>query len=181
MQRNGILSHDADAYLTSVVESCKACRATSLPQPSVEVSLSALSRQFNVVVCIDHVSLDGALVFHVRDAGSRYSAGILFDATSIQSAISAYETVWLSPCWPPVSLQAGQTFNTKLFTLYLSDHGTSFRRTLPRHHSKTFIESKHAIIHSTFIRLKTHAPGLPMHIAVQRSICISNDLYMSAV
>lgn len=70
LHRNGILSHDPEDYLSSVVESCRGCRATALPQVSWKVSLSTLSGQLNDVACFYHIFLYHVRLFHAMYAGS---------------------------------------------------------------------------------------------------------------
>lgn len=116
LHRNDIISSDSCTYLTSVVEYCSTCRATSLPQTSRKVSLASLSQQFNDLVCIDLLFLDGARVFYAMDSGSRHSAGTVCINRSVRAAITVLEKVWLSSIWPPDGVQDDQAFKPSMFT-----------------------------------------------------------------
>lgn len=47
-----------------------ACRQTSLPKNARKVSLSAISRCSNDVVCVDHFFIDGIILFHLMDSAT---------------------------------------------------------------------------------------------------------------
>lgn len=89
-------------YLTSVVQHCDTCRSTASPQPIHKESLSSLSRELNIVVCVINFFLDGIRIFHAMNASTRLSTGPLFENTSIATEIGALEAVYLSTFWPPV-------------------------------------------------------------------------------
>lgn len=55
------------------------------------VSLSRISRNFNEVVCIDHLHLNDVTVFHVMDSATRYSTGSVVSDRTPESAIHELE------------------------------------------------------------------------------------------
>ncbi len=54
--------------------------------------------------------LDQFKVFHVMDASTRYSEGTVVSDTSMSAAITAFETLWVSPFWAPKALVYGPAF-----------------------------------------------------------------------
>ena len=58
LERNMLWNDHVDKYLQSTLENCTACRTTAKPKACRKVSLSAMSRSFNDVVCIDHMFLE---------------------------------------------------------------------------------------------------------------------------
>lgn len=51
LQRNKIWNRDVEVYLTQLLETCTTCKEYEQPKGLFSVSLSALYRQFNKVVC----------------------------------------------------------------------------------------------------------------------------------
>lgn len=87
IERNKLLSPDVEKYLTHIMSWFSGCRSTTEPQRSRNVSLSSMNRDFNEVLCVDHVLLDKIKVFHVMDAKTCYSAGTVCDDLIIKSSI----------------------------------------------------------------------------------------------
>ena len=74
IERNNLWNDTVASYLRELVNGCTACRSTSVSHPSRKVSISSLSKNFNEVLCIDHLYLDESLVMHFMDLVSRYSS-----------------------------------------------------------------------------------------------------------
>ena len=87
LERNDMWSKEVEKYISSTVETCHGCRATSFPNPSRKVSLTSLHHNFNDIVCIDHFHLEGLRIFHIMDAWVRYSVGHVVNDATIKSAI----------------------------------------------------------------------------------------------
>lgn len=180
LDRNDLWSDEVEHYLRSVVEECHHCKAACLPTPSRKVSLSSLSRSFNEVVCVDHFYLDNIRMFHMMDAWSRFSTCYALDDASLRSAVIGFEASWLSKFWAPLSVRGDDAFNKDEFKNYMSTLDIEFRPIPPRRHSKNVLESKHGIIGSVYLRLKSandsdESDTLLAHQAVR----MSNDLYGS--
>lgn len=52
------------------------------------VSLSSMSREFNQLVCVDHMFLDEFKVFHIMDSVTRYSSGVVVPDTTMRMHIN---------------------------------------------------------------------------------------------
>ncbi len=136
LQRNDFWSEDAKKYLAETLEKCPSCLTTSLPKKSRKVALSAMSRDFNDVVCLDHFFLDDFKVFHVMDSSTRFSVGSVVPDTTMNSAIIAFETHWISPFWAPNAEIYDPAFKNDLMESYLKNNGIEGRPLPPRRHSK---------------------------------------------
>ena len=88
LERNGIWNDDAHKCLSTIIETCSSCNETSLPKQARKVLISSMSREFNEVVCIDHLFLDEVPVFHAKDSVTRYSVGTIVPDTKLLHAIS---------------------------------------------------------------------------------------------
>eukprot|EP00178_Gracilaria_changii_P016470 TRINITY_DN4728_c0_g1_i1.p1 TRINITY_DN4728_c0_g1~~TRINITY_DN4728_c0_g1_i1.p1 ORF type:complete len:805 (-),score=91.02 TRINITY_DN4728_c0_g1_i1:529-2943(-) len=180
LQRNQLWDDTIEKYLSRTLEECTSCTTTARPQPPRKVSISSMSRAFNEVVCVDHMFLDEVCVFHVMDAASRYSAGLIVPNTSMAIAISAFETVWISPLWIPDAVLFDPAFHNDLFTSYIQSLGIHPRPIPPRRHNKNILEFKHKVIRDIFESLK-HASSsstpTPLPLLIQQSLRICNDLY----
>lgn len=176
LQRNNLLSPDVEKYLTFVMSRCSGCRSTAKPQGSRKVSLSSLNRDFNEVVCVDHVFLDNIRLFDVMDAKIRYSAGTICDDLSVQSSILSFVSCWLNPFWSPITVRGDTAFNNEQFISFIHEIGSSFGPVPPRRHQKNVIESKHGIIRSIIIRLQHAQPERDNRRLALQVLSISNDL-----
>ena len=180
LQRNSLWSNEVQKYLSNTLEHCPKCVATSEPLTTRKVSLSSLNREFNSVVCIDHLHLDDNRVFHIMDASSRYSAGDVVDTTAMKQAIASFESLWISPFWTPKTVLYDQAFENGEFKNYLESHDIEIRPIPPRRHNKNVIESKHRIIRDVYLRLKSDTKAIDEkmdRLLVQQALRISNDLY----
>ena len=91
LERNLLWNGQVDKYLQSVLENCTACVTTAKPKGARKVSLSAMTRSFNEVVCVDHMFLDQYSVMHIMDAASRYSVGAVVEDTSMQKVVLVFD------------------------------------------------------------------------------------------
>lgn len=178
LERNGLWNNVIAAYLTEVVNGCTACRSTSVPQPSRKVSISSLSKNFNEILCVDHLYLEDILLVHFIDLVTRYSGSYAVTSTNLEEAVTPFEACWLSPFCYPDSIRADKAFQICAFKQYADKLGIPIDPVPPGRHSKNAIESKHNIIRSIFLRLKEDAgTGFDPKIAAYKAVSISNDLY----
>eukprot|EP00171_Calliarthron_tuberculosum_P001315 IDg1315t1 len=180
LDRNGLLTAEAQKYLSRTLEKCTSCSTTHEPKQARKVSLSSMSRAFNNVVCIDHFHLDDYRVCHIMDSVTRYSVGKVVSTTSMIEAIEAFESHWISAFWTPDQCLFDQAFNNDIFKNYLLKLNISPRAIPSRRHNKNVLESKHRIIRDIYIRLKHQYGNDSDNLAsvlVQRALRISNDLY----
>lgn len=185
LERNKLWNEQVEKYLQSVLERCTACLTTAKPKSSRKVSLSAMTRSFNDLVCVDHLFLDQYCVMHAMDAASRYSVGAVVEDTSMWRAILLFDAHWVTPFWTPQVVAFDRGFNNSVFVEYLQAQDIGTRPLPPRRHSKNVLESKHRIIRDVFLRLQEAAKN-DKHkwtdkLLVQQAIRISNDLYGSDI
>lgn len=166
-----------EKYVSQLVERCVSCRATSPPQPSRKVSITSLSQDLNDTVCVDHIFLDSVSIFHVMDLTTRYSAACVVPDTSMDSAVLALETCWISQFWMPTSIRADKAFVAGSFKAFCEGRDIKLSPVPPNRHNTNAIESKHGIIRSIFLKLTNAHPDLPKDLLAQRAVSISNDLY----
>lgn len=129
--RTEIRSANEHKYLSSVIETCANCLKNCLPQPARKVSLSFMSRDFNDVVCVDHLLLDELLVFHAIDSVTRYSVGCVVPDTKICRAVKALDSLWISQFWNPVKIRFNPAFKVDEFKNYPTQYEKSFKRFHP--------------------------------------------------
>ena len=178
LERNGIWNHAVASYLSEVVNDFTTCRSTAVLQTNRKVSISSLSKEFNVILCIDHLYLDGIRLTHCMDLVFRYSAAHVVSTATLTEAIIAFEACWVSQFWYPDCIRADTAFLLCEFKKYTENMGIPLQPVSPGRHSKNAIESKHNIIPSIFIRLKEAAgTELDPKLAAYKSVSISNDLY----
>jgi len=180
LERNGLWDAHVQKYLSGILESCEKCKTTALPKSSRKATLSSLSREFNKVVCVDHLFLDEYCVFHLMDSTTRFSVGAVVNSSNMLDAIEVFESSWLSQFWEPEVVAFDQAFNSDIFLKFLGKYGIEARPLPSRRHNKNVLESKHRIIRDVYIRLKADAEGDPTlsgRTLVQQALRISNDLY----
>lgn len=177
LQRNMLWSQECSSYLSKVMEECKFCHLIDSPLGSRLVSLANMSRGFNEVVCVDHFFPENLDVFYVMDAKTRYSSGCIVSSTNMHEAVAAFDSHWVSTFWPPGSVQADQSFNSKEFKSYLNIFDIKLRPVPPYRHSNNVLESKHRILRDIYIRLRSESPSCDPRVLVSRMFRISNDLY----
>lgn len=88
-ERNNLWEDDVKRYVLNIIENCNACRSSALPKPNRKVSISALAKEFNEIVCIDHLFLEAVCIVHHMDHVTRYSAGMIVPDTKLANAITA--------------------------------------------------------------------------------------------
>ncbi|PXF41606.1 hypothetical protein BWQ96_08672 [Gracilariopsis chorda] len=114
------------------------------------------------------------------EAHSRYSAGLIVPNTSMAHAISALETVWISPFWISPAVLFDPAFHNDPLPTYLNSLGIHPRPIPPQRHNKNVLESKHKVIRDISERLK-HASSsttpTQLPLLIQQSLRICNDLY----
>lgn len=75
LMQNNLCSAEVKKHPSQVLEECPNFHVTALPNPARKVSLSSLSRDFNMDVCVGHMFVDEICVFHITETKSRYSVG----------------------------------------------------------------------------------------------------------
>lgn len=112
------------------------------------------------------------------NATSRYSAGLTVPNNSIDHAISAFVTVWISRFWIPDSVLLDPAFNNDPFFSYVRSRGIQPRPIPPRRHNKNVLGSKQTVIGDVFERLKlASSTPTPVTLLIQQALRICNDLY----
>lgn len=96
LQRNNVRDIQAEKYLHEVLETCASFRTTSLPNPAQKVTLSSLSREFDSVVCVDHMFLEYSCAFHTMDSKTRYSVGAIVESSNMMQDVEVFESIWIS-------------------------------------------------------------------------------------
>lgn len=146
---------------------------------TARISPCTMNRQFNTVVCVDHMNLDDNLVFHIMDSTSRYSVRDVVDTVSMWNAIPLFEALWVSSFWTPKSVLFDPAFEKFGFTNNLKSLGIEARPIPPRRHNKYVLEPKQRTIREVYLGLKAEAqPDCTQaeRVLMQRAIKTSNDL-----
>ena len=177
LQRNNLWADNTKNILLSIIENCPHCIITKAPTGLRPVSLSRINSRFNESVCVDHIFLDGIIIFHVMDKATRYSVAAIVESTKISEAIIVFDTTWVNQYWSLGTLFGDQAFNTEAFKSHLNFHNIKFNPIPARRHNKNAIESKHRVIRDIYLRLKAHHPNIPTQLLAINAIRVSNDLY----
>ena len=142
-------------YLNRVVDSCERCSRTHELRQARKVSLRTLNRSFTDVVCIDHFHLGDRRLCHIMCSSTRYSVVCVAPDTSMDSAMNALESHWISQFWVPKAVLFDQAFANEKFLSYLELHGIEPRSIPSRRHNKNVLEPKHRVIRDVFLRLRS--------------------------
>ena len=177
LQRNQLWNEDVQKYLSSIVERCPNCIASSSPPSNRKVSISGINRQFNDVVCVDHFWLDGQCMFHIMDSFSRFSVAQPVESTALVDTTIIFESMWISQFWPPGSVQGDLAFQHDQFQAFLTMYGIDFRPVAPRRHHKNLLEPKHGVIRAIFLRLRNASPNSDIKLHAVTAVRISNEMY----
>lgn len=178
LERNHLWNDSVASYIARTMEECTGCRCTAPALPSRKVSISSLSKNFNEIVCVDHLYLEEVLMAHYMDLVSRYSAAYIVSSTQLNEAVLGFEAAWVGQFWYPDSIQVDKAFQVGEFKSYADKLGIQIRPVPPGRHSRNPIESKHNIIRSVYLRLKEAAgTDFAPKLAAQKAVSISNDLY----
>lgn len=73
------------------------------------------------------------------DAQTRYSAGRVCENISVNAAVHTFQTVWVSPFRPPISVQGDDAFSGEEFSNIISDNDIELRPYATLQHSKLFL------------------------------------------
>lgn len=115
LQRNRLWSGQVQHFLLLFGANFGSFQANSSPPPSLRLSLVSLNRNFNDVVCIDHMHLGHVTIFHVMYFVSRISAAQDIHSFSLNESILALDTCWISKIWAPWSVHAYKAFQRDHF------------------------------------------------------------------
>jgi len=177
LERNGLWNDTVEDYVDKLISDCTACRSTAPPQPSHKVSISTMSKEFNDTVCVDHFYLESVRLMHCMDIVTRFSAAFVVTSSSMDDAVFAYESCWLSQFWQPSAILGDKAFAHGSFKSYLESCEIRFKCVPPRRHSKNPLERKHGIIRSIFLKLQTASTDTQPELLALRAVEISKDLY----
>lgn len=73
-----------------------ATRLLRSPVVRYNVSVSSLSKNFNEVLCDDHLYLEEILLVHCMDLIRQYSSAFVDNSTDFREAVIAPEACWVS-------------------------------------------------------------------------------------
>lgn len=135
LMRNNFWNDSFETYLNETVEKCTACGKTSQPRGSRKVSLSSMSREFNDVVCVDHLLLNEVCVFHGMDTVTRYPSCAVVPDTSLSAAVIEFDACWLGQFSPPATVYGDTAFDRDEFKTYLGLQNVALCPIPPRRHS----------------------------------------------
>lgn len=101
LEWNKIWSSDTDKYIFYIVSRFCACRSTAKTKRPDQVPLSSLSNNFNELVSVDRIFLDGLPILLAMDAQMRNPVGLVCDELYMSSIVNEnyFENVWLSLSW----------------------------------------------------------------------------------
>lgn len=179
LEHNNMWSPEVNKYLPSIIENYSRCEATAEPKPSIKVSLSFLSFEFNIVVCVDHLHLCELQVFHIMDLITWYVVGAVVDSIAISEAFTSFESQWVSLFRYPQTVLFDLSFQNDEFTNYLSSCDVDWRPIPPRRHKKKILELKNKTIGGVFIRISSdyEQDGHYLRRLIQMAFRISSALY----
>lgn len=92
LKRNNLWNDAVETYVCRLVFRCVACRSTAPPQPSRNLSIWSLSKNFNDIVCNDRYYLESVPLTHCMDATIRYSAVSIASRASMDDAVFGSES-----------------------------------------------------------------------------------------
>lgn len=118
LERNKLCNNDVQDILSTIVEKCLSCIASSPPKAFREVSIAGINRQFNVSIFVDHFSLVAVFLIHFMYAYSRFSVCQPVTSTLISLVTVAFENQCIGQFWPPRSVQVDLSFQCKAFLTF---------------------------------------------------------------
>lgn len=132
--RNHLCNPQVRRYLTTDVSNCLSFKASATPPPNRRLSLPTLNREFNDVVCVDHMHMGSSSLTHAMDVPTRLSAAQVVESTSLDAAILALESIWLSLFWPPQAIHGDGAFQQSAFRNFLEKYRIHLRPVPLRRH-----------------------------------------------
>lgn len=112
LDRNNLWNDAVEKYVGNLISSCTACRSTASPQLSRKVLISSLSKQISDIVCVDHFYVHVVRLMHCVDAATRFSAAFVVSSASMNDAVFAFESCWISQFWEPRLSMATRLLHT---------------------------------------------------------------------
>ena len=106
LERNGLWSNDAKAYLYQTIDSLHQGKVTEEPKDMRKVSLYDINSKFNDRVCIDHLFIDKHVNLHFMDSTTRLSHGSIITSRLVHEAIDMFENIWVSQYGYPKAILA---------------------------------------------------------------------------
>lgn len=166
IQRTNLWNGQTENYLLNVVSKCPDCNASSTPPPNRRVSLASLNREFNDVVCMNHMFLDKVTLFDMMNVATRFPVGAVVGSTSMENVIYHKENLWFSQFWPSNFIHADGAFQNEIMKTFLYRYDVKIRPAPPRRHEKTPMETRNRTI-SSFLYV-SNTPSLPRPIRYVR-------------
>lgn len=146
LDRNNLWNDAVEKYVGNLISSCTACRSTAPPQLSRKVLISSLSKQISDIVCVDHFYVHVVRLMHCVDAATRFSAAFVVSSASMNDAVFAFESCWISQFWEPTAIHGDKAFAYGSFMEFMNSRDIMIRLVPPRCHTKNSVESKHGVI-----------------------------------
>eukprot|EP00737_Agarophyton_chilense_P004172 gb/GEZJ01005123.1/.p1 GENE.gb/GEZJ01005123.1/~~gb/GEZJ01005123.1/.p1 ORF type:complete len:113 (+),score=6.87 gb/GEZJ01005123.1/:1115-1453(+) len=89
------------------------------------------------------------------DLEIRLLAAAVVPSTKVNDALTVFVASWLLQFWHPDVIRRDTAFMLGSFKDYCDSVSIPLQQAVPQRHAKNAIESKHNIIRSIFLRLKT--------------------------
>lgn len=77
------------------------------------------------------------------------------------------------------NVRSDLAFKNETFVSFLNEIGAKLQPVPPRRHYKNVLESKHCVIRSIYLQLRSAAPDFDKHLHCYQYVAISNELYGS--
>lgn len=168
-------------YLVRIVSSCSSSKASATLPPNFRVSIAALNRQINDVMCFEHMHLEVVRLFHEMNTATCFSAAHVLESTRLEEAVFAFESCWIFQFWLLCSVHTNSALCKGVFTDMLELYGIRLRPVPPYRHQNHMLEPPYGPIRSIFIRLGHAEPSFPARLLAPRAAQAKNDLYYSDV
>lgn len=123
-----------EEYVYNIFKKCRIFRASDPPKPSRKVPISPRSRQYNDIVCVDHLHVEQIRLLNVMDSVEVFCASLTVESASLEHAILRFESCWISIFWIPGSIQVDKSFSEIKFHEYIDTRGIFFRLLTPNRH-----------------------------------------------
>lgn len=94
---------------------------------SNKVPLRSLSRSLNDLALVDDIFLDDVKIFHTMYRSTCYSVAMVVPDMSLETALLAFESTYISPFWPLIQVQGVKGVTGNCFQTYLSSHDIQSR------------------------------------------------------
>lgn len=110
LEKNDLWDNNVSSYLTTNIQNCITCSASSPPKLNRKVSISSLSKKLNEIVFIESFHLDYVRIIHCVELVSRISTIKVVESTTMKDYIVALDASCISKIFHPESIHAGKVF-----------------------------------------------------------------------